>query len=104
MRTTSHYEKRLKDRLAELDDRLQSIEEDLDEPQSPDTEERATEREGDEVLESLGNSGLAEIRMIEAALTRIEDGTFGACVTCGGPISKERLDLLPYTPKCKHCA
>ena len=104
MRTTSQYEKRLKDRLAELDDRLKSIEEDLDEPQSPDTEERATEREGDEVLESLGNSGLAEIRMIEAALTRIEEGTFGACVTCGGPISKERLDLLPYTPKCKHCA
>ncbi len=104
MRNIKHFEKRLRDRLAELEERLKGIEEDLDEPQSPDTEERATEREGDEVLESLGNRGLVEIRMIEAALSRIEDGTFGDCVVCGKPILSERLELLPHTPKCKNCA
>ncbi len=104
MRNIKHFEKRLRDRLTELDDRLKGIEEDLDEPQSPDTEERATEREGDEVLESLGNRGLTEIRMIEAALSRLEEGTFGDCVVCGKPISNERLELLPHTPKCKNCA
>ncbi len=104
MRNIKHFEKRLQDRLEELDNRLRGIEEDLDEPQSPDTEERATEREGDEVLESLGKRGLTEIRMIEAALSRVEDGTFGMCVSCGKPISNERLELLPHTPKCKSCA
>ena len=104
MRDTKHFEKQLQNRLAELDDRLRGIEEDLDEPQSPDNEERATERESDEVLENLGNSGLAEIRMIEAALSRLEDGTFGVCVACGEPISNERLELLPHTPRCKNCA
>ena len=98
------YEKRLRNRLEELNERLEEIEQDLDELGDPDVEERATEREGDEVLESLGNAGLAEIKMIQAALTRIKDGTFGVCVVCGEPISKERLDILPHTPKCKRCA
>ena len=97
------YEKRLRDRLSELNERLVEIEEDLDEPANPDAEERATEREGDEVLENLGHTGLAEIRMIQAALARIKDGTFGFCVACGEPISKERLEVLPHTPRCKKC-
>ena len=104
MKNIKRFEEKLKDRLAELENRLRGIEDDLDEPQSPDTEERATEREGDEVLESLGNRGLAEIRMIKAALSRVEDGTFGVCVACGNPISDERLELLPHTPRCKRCA
>jgi RNA polymerase-binding transcription factor DksA len=98
------YETRLQDRLRELDVRLVKIDEDLDEPADPDFEERATEREGDEVLEDLGYAGLAEIGMIRAALARIKDETFGVCVACGKPISKERLDVLPHTPRCKRCA
>ncbi len=98
------YETRLQDRLRELNERLVEIEEDLDEPANPDFEERATEREGDEVLENLGHAGLAEIGMIQVALARIKDGTFGVCVACGEPISKERLDILPHTPRCKRDA
>ena len=98
------YEKRLRDRLRELNERLEEIDDDLDAPADPDAEERATEREGDEVLENLGHAGLAEIKMIQAALARIKDGTFGVCAACGEPISKERLEVLPHTPRCKHCA
>ncbi|HMB46794.1 MAG TPA: TraR/DksA family transcriptional regulator [Afifellaceae bacterium] len=98
------YETRLKDRLHELNDRLESIEDDLDEPSDPDAEERATEREGDEVLENLGNAGLAEIKMIQAALARIENGTYGICVACGEPVSEERLDAVPHAPRCRNCA
>ncbi len=60
----------------------------------------ATEREGDEVLEDLGQSAQTELRMIEAALVRIEEGEYGYCVTCGEKISEERLDLIPATPFC----
>ena len=95
------YEQTLLERLEELNARLTEIEEDLDEPADPDDEERATEREGDEVLEGLGNTGLAEIRMIQAALGRVRDGTFGVCVSCGEDISAERLDVLPHTPRCR---
>ncbi|WP_157020364.1 TraR/DksA family transcriptional regulator [Mesorhizobium xinjiangense] len=94
----------LKKRLAELDVRLKDIEDQLDDAPNPDWGENAAEHEGDEVLESLGSSGLAEYRGIKAALQRIKDGTYGVCVKCGEDISPERLDLLPHTPFCKDCA
>ncbi|SRR6056297_164385 len=41
---------------------------------------------------------------IQAALKRIDDGSFGVCVDCGQPIARERIDLIPYTPYCVNCA
>lgn len=99
-----HFKKRLLDRLKELDARLHGIEDELIEPSAADDEERATEREGDEVLEQLGNAGLEEITLIKHALTRIEDKSYGICLVCGEDISDERLELVPHTPKCRNCA
>ncbi|MEJ1992253.1 MAG: TraR/DksA C4-type zinc finger protein [Maritimibacter sp.] len=63
-----------------------------------------TEREGDEVLESMGVSGKTEITRIKAALARMDEDEFGYCVTCGDEIPEERLDVVPYTPFCRVCA
>jgi RNA polymerase-binding transcription factor DksA len=104
MKDVSQYETRLRDRLNELNARLTGVEAELEKLANADVEERATEREGDEVLEGLGNAGLLEIRMIQAALGRIADGTFGDCVACGEPISEERLNAVPHAPRCKKCA
>jgi len=52
----------------------------------------------------MGNSGQEEIRAIKAALQRIEEGEYGACVRCGDEISAERLDLVPFAPLCRKCA
>jgi DnaK suppressor protein len=41
---------------------------------------------------------------IDAALDRIEKGTFGRCENCHRQISKERLEALPYTRYCVRCA
>lgn len=91
-------------RLSELDTRLHAIEAELDAPHSKDWEELAVEREGDEVLEQLGQSGQDEILRIRAALQRIRDEEYGFCARCGEDISKERLDVLPDTPLCQGCA
>lgn len=104
MKTTQERETQLRESLANLDEKLHEIEDELDRPMPKDFEDRATEREEDEVLEGLGNAGLQKQRMIEAALDRIKDDTYGYCVQCGNEISQERLDVLPYTPKCKNCA
>lgn len=96
--------KALLDRLSELDSRLHQIEAELDEPHSKDWEEMAVEREGEEVLEQLGQSGQAEIARIRAALQRMREGTYGECVRCGEDISEARLDTLPDTPLCRNCA
>ena len=104
MEDVSKFEIRLRNRLRDLNARLSGVEAELDQPADADSEERASEREGDEVLESLGNAGLLEIRRIQAALGRIADGTFGDCVACGEPISEERLNAVPHAARCKRCA
>ena len=91
-------------RLGELDARLREIGEELESHNDRDWEEMAQEREEDEVLERLGTSGQAEMRMINAALRRMDKGEYGVCVRCGEDISAARLDVLPYTPLCKTCA
>lgn len=101
---TAKYRDILEARLAELQARLAEIDTALDSHQSKDWEELATERESDEVLETMGSSGKSEIAMIKAALARVAEGEFGYCVICGDEISAERLDVLPHTPFCRACA
>ena len=96
--------KALLNRLAELDGRLHAIEAELDAEHSKDWDDAAVEREGDEVLEHLGQAGQDEIRRIRAALQRIRDGEYGYCAKCGEEIAAERLDVLPDTPLCRNCA
>ena len=91
-------------RHALLSARLTEIGAELGGHQSKDWEDLATEREGDEVLETMGLSGQQELRKIEAALRRITSGTYGTCARCGTDIAPARLDLLPYTPVCRDCA
>lgn len=40
---------------------------------------------------------------VEAALARLDDGTYGRCVRCGRPIAPERLDALPWAAHCIDC-
>ncbi len=40
---------------------------------------------------------------VEAALKRIEEGTFGICEVCEKPISTKRLDAVPYATLCIQC-
>jgi DnaK suppressor protein len=42
-------------------------------------------------------------RSVAAALLRIQDGCFGTCAHCGGEISKQRLEAVPWTPFCITC-
>lgn len=104
MTSVAERERVLKARLAELDVRLHGIEDALESHDTRDWDDLATEREEDEVLEGIGQSGLAEIAAIRAALDRIAEGTYGDCVKCGAPIEEARLDILPATPFCRSCA
>ena len=54
-------------------------------------------RELDGGLEENAEHLLTEI---QAALERIEEGTYGLCVTCGKPIAPERLEAVPYAARC----
>lgn len=58
------------------------------------------DREIDYSLEEASNHVLSAI---DAALARIEDGSYGTCTSCGRPIGKERLDAIPYAALCIDC-
>lgn len=91
-------------RRAELVGHLERVEHELDQTPTKDAEDFSTERQGDEVLEALGHAELNEVRRIDAALARVEAGTYGECLSCGGEISEARLDILPDAALCKTCA
>ncbi len=53
---------------------------------------------------SLMESDAGILDKIEAALERIEDGTYGQCEECGAKIPKTRLNAIPYATMCVKCA
>jgi RNA polymerase-binding transcription factor DksA len=101
---TTELKARMQARRAELLARASGIEEELDSHHDPDWSDLATQRESDEVLEGLGLSAAHEVRMINAALARMEAGTYGTCARCGEMIGAARLEALFYTPLCRDCA
>ena len=44
-----------------------------------------------------------ELEMLDAALRKVEEGTYGKCDSCGVLIEEERLKLMPYTGYCVRC-
>jgi len=52
--------------------------------------DRDRDEAGDEMLHG-------ELRQIDAALSRIDNGTYGVCAVTGKPIPEERLEAIPWT-------
>lgn len=96
--------KQIEARVTELTTHLQKIEEDLDQPLPAHLEDQAIDLEDDEVLERLGRANQQELRLLNDALKRIADGSYGICAKCGEDISQARLDAVPYAVLCRNCA
>jgi RNA polymerase-binding protein DksA len=99
-----HLREALVQKLEQVQSRVGKIERDLRQTPDPDSEERAIGRENDEVLERLDSSGREELQLLQAAISRIDAGTYGVCTQCGQPIAQQRLEALPYTTTCIKCA
>jgi RNA polymerase-binding protein DksA len=65
-----------------------------------DTATETYDRELDYTLEENSGHVLAEI---DAALKRIDDGTYGVCTNRGEQIPVERLEALPWATLCIDC-
>lgn len=91
-------------RLEELLGRAGRLGADLSVPHAADSEEAAVESEGDEAL--LGQSALVdlEIGQVRSALSRLDEGSYGTCVSCGGDIAPARLEIMPEAAQCIACA
>ena len=62
------------------------------------------------VVEEVPDEGRAadsvrhEIEEIDAALGRIDEGSYGSCVSCGGPLGLQRLRAIPEARYCLGCS
>src|SRR5467141_3835455 len=65
--------------------------------------EQANADEEAEVQIRLHQTDGRLLRAIEEALARIRQGTYGICDACDQPISRARLDAVPWTHHCREC-
>ena len=42
----------------------------------------------------------AKLKAVERALAKVDEGTYGTCDVCGGPIGQERLEAIPWAVRC----
>lgn len=71
---------------------------------STDMEERESDNADQEVTIRLLGSDKDTLEQVEAAIERIENGSYGRCEACGEKIPESRLDAIPYAVQCVRCA
>jgi DnaK suppressor protein len=69
----------------------------------PDPTDRASLESNRNAMLRIRDRERKLLSKIDEALVRIEDGSYGACEECGGPIGVERLRARPVTTLCIEC-
>jgi DnaK suppressor protein len=100
------HRERLQVEYDQLDSELQAVDQATDEGDVYFDEDggegspAAVERDR---LRALLASARGSLRDIDAALRRLDDGSYGTCTTCGRAIAPERLEAMPTTTQCVTC-
>jgi RNA polymerase-binding protein DksA len=55
------------------------------------------------MIEAIGSQELKRLKLIDSALTRIQQGKYGLCLKCGKRIPQDRLEAIPYALMCVEC-
>jgi RNA polymerase-binding protein DksA len=55
------------------------------------------------MIEAIGSQELKRLKLIDSALTRIQQGKYGLCLKCGKRIPQARLEAIPYALMCVEC-
>ncbi len=74
-----------------------------DEDAAQDIADRAASSYNKEFLFHQSNSERQLLQMVETALERIRQGSFGECISCGKEINPKRLEAVPWTRYCIEC-
>ena len=92
----------LKEKGAEITRALRNREGILIEKAADELDETTTAFEREIAVQKLDRESRL-LRQILAALSRIEERTFGMCLHCDEEISRKRLAAVPWTPFCLAC-
>ena len=74
-----------------------------DDEATQDVADRAASSYNKEFLFSQSNNDRQLLNMVDGALARIREGSFGECVSCGKEINAKRLEAVPWTRHCIEC-
>jgi len=100
------FKKRLETRQQELRRMVSRTEQDgrtIDDDSAQDIADRAASSYTKEFLFHQSNNDRQLLQMVENALSRIRDGSFGECISCGKEINAKRLEAVPWTRHCIEC-
>ena len=100
------FKKRLETRQQELRrtvTRNQADGRTADEDAAQDIADRAASSYNKEFLFSQSNNERQLLMMVDGALARIREGSFGECISCGKEINAKRLEAVPWTRHCIEC-
>jgi DnaK suppressor protein len=100
------FKKRLETRQQELRrtvSRTQADGRSADEDTAQDIADRAASSYTKEFLFSQSNNERQLLQMVDKALARIREGSFGECIHCGKEINAKRLEAVPWTRHCIEC-
>ena len=101
---TNTFQQNLLELQESLSKRIDAIKRDFSRGRSADFSEQATEQENEEVLVQLKVDAEEELRLVNIALNKITEGSFGECEKCTESIAEARLTAIPYTKYCIKCA
>ena len=100
------FKKRLEDRQSELRRMVSSRQQDgrnQGEDVAQDIADKAASSYNKEFLFTQSTNERQMLGMVDSALARIREGTFGECISCGNEINPKRLDAVPWTRYCIDC-
>ena len=101
------FKKRLEERQQALRKMVSRTEEDGriadQDAAAADIADRAASSYTKEFLFSQSNNDRQLLQMVESALQRLREGSFGECVNCGNEINPKRLEAVPWTRYCIEC-
>jgi DnaK suppressor protein len=101
-----YFRKRLEERQHQLRRNVSRTAEDgrrPDEEATQDIADRAASSYNKEFLFHQSNNERQLLQMVEGALSRIHEGSFGQCISCGRDINPKRLEAVPWTRHCIEC-
>lgn len=93
----------LRNTLLGMVERTEDYGREADSDVSQDPADKASNSYTKELLFSQSTNERNTLRLIEEAISRIEEGSFGDCINCGEEILQKRLEAIPWTPHCKRC-
>jgi len=100
------FKKKLEERQQELRRVVSRTEQDgrdADSEVAQDIADKAANSYNKEFLFHQSNSERQILQMVESALDRIRQGSFGQCISCGEDINTKRLEAVPWTRYCIAC-